>query len=106
MFLKNEDVAAAEMAPGLTRKTLGTGEKLMLCEVTFAPGGVAPEHSHPHEQVSYIVKGRLRFRVGDTEDVVGPGDSVYVASGVPHRVEALEEAVVVDAFSPPREDFR
>jgi quercetin dioxygenase-like cupin family protein len=53
-----------------------------------------------------VAQGKLRFWLGEEESIVTKGDSVYVAPDVPHRVEALEDAVVVDTFSPPREDFR
>ncbi len=61
--------------------------------------------SCPHEQIAVMVSGKLRLAVGDEETVMGPGDMVLIPSNTPHEAEALEDTVVMDIFSPPREDF-
>ena len=96
------------MAPGVRRRTLVSGRAMMQMIVEFAAGSAVPEHRHPHEQVSHVLSGRLRFTLhgagGETRDV-GPGESIYLVSDVPHAAEALEPAVVLDTFNPPREDL-
>ncbi len=106
MFYRNADAPPVEMLPGLVRRTLADGESLMLCEFTFEADVEIPTHSHPHEQVGYVVSGRIRLTVGGQSRELGPGDSYRAPSGVPHSALTLEPAVVVDTFSPPREDYR
>lgn len=95
-----------EMLPGVVRRTLTDGERLMLIEVTFDEGAVVPEHTHPHEQTGYLVRGRFRFELGNEVREIGPGDCWLVPSNVPHKVTALEPSLCLDIFSPPREDYR
>jgi quercetin dioxygenase-like cupin family protein len=105
VFFRGYDQALTPMFPGASRKMLARGGSLMVMRVNFAPGAAAPLHSHPHEQVSYIVSGRFEFTVGEETREVGEGDSVYIASGVSHGVKALAHAVIVDVFTPQREDL-
>jgi quercetin dioxygenase-like cupin family protein len=69
-------------------------------------GAVVPWHTHPHEQIGYLVRGRLRFQIGDEEQELSEGDSWLVPSNVPHFVTALEDSIAIDIFSPPREEYR
>ena len=94
-----------DMVNGVRRRTLVSGAAMMQMRVEFEPGSRLPEHSHPHEQVTHVLEGALRFTLGgETRDVRG-GESIYLASGVPHGAEALARTAVVDTFSPPREDL-
>lgn len=93
------------MIEGIRRRTLVSGERMMQMLATLSAGSQLPEHSHPHEQILYVVHGRLRLIVAGEPHDLGPGESFYLASGVPHAVEALEETLAVDTFSPPREDL-
>jgi quercetin dioxygenase-like cupin family protein len=105
MFRANADAAAVEMFPGVVRRTLNSGDRSTLIEVELATGAVVPAHTHPHEQIGYVSKGRVRFMIGDeTQDLV-PGDSYLIAGGVSHEVTALEDAVCIDVFSPVREEY-
>ena len=82
------------------------GERMMLSVVTFEPGSVVLDHSHPHEQMGMMVSGRLEFTVGDMTRVLGPGDIWRIPGGVVHRVRALDgPAVALDVFHPIREDY-
>lgn len=96
-----------EMTPGVRRRTLTSGEALMQMVVTFTGGTRLPEHSHPHEQVAFVSAGSMRFTLhgGREERVVRAGESIHLAPHVPHGAEALEDATVIDTFSPPREDL-
>ena len=82
---------------------VGTNEMLVRWE--FDKGAVAARHSHPHEQIVVMVHGRLKITVGQEETTMGPDDIVVIPPNVPHEAEALEDTVVIDIFSPPREDF-
>jgi len=105
MLVRHDDVSPYLMFPGVTRRIMNSGERLMVVELYFDRNAVVPEHTHPHEQGGYMVKGRMRFVIGDQERVMEAGDSWLVPSGVPHTVTALEDCVALDVFCPPREDF-
>mgnify|MGYP000933821257 CR=1 FL=1 len=106
MFVDNKSVKACVCGEGQTRKILGAGGSLMMVEVTFAKGAVGTVHSHPHEQVSYVVRGSFEFNLDGDKRTIMAGDSVYVPSNVKHGVMAFEEgSVIVDVFTPQREDF-
>lgn len=82
------------------------GEKLMICRLTFAPGTVITAHDHVHEQMTIVEKGRVRFVLGSGEKVFGPGDVLLLPSGFRHGATMLdEEVVLIDIFSPIREEF-
>lgn len=95
-----------EMVPGLMRRTLVAGKSMMVCECNFDSGVQAPTHSHLHEQAGYVVSDKIRIIIdGDSFDL-GPGDSYSALSNVPHSALTFEPSVVIDVFSPPREDYR
>lgn len=96
----------AQMFEGVRRRVLVSGAAVMLVEVEFAEAGNAvPTHQHIHEQVSYLVRGEMRFVVDGQERTVKTGETILLPSNVPHSATALTPCVVIDAFSPPREDF-
>lgn len=103
-YIKWSEVPQVDMAPGIRRRVL-SGDNMMSVEVTLDKGAVVPEHSHPHEQISHVIAGKLEFVVGGHKKVVAPGEAVLIPSNVRHVVTTLEDSVVVDVFSPPREDF-
>ena len=102
--LRWDDEPLERLTDGIGRRMLN-GEALTLAQITLAAGAVVPEHDHPNEQIATVVSGRLRFVVGGEERKVGPGESVLIPGGVPHRVEVLEDAVVLDVYAPRREDW-
>lgn len=80
-------------------------ETMTIARIHLRAGAVVPRHAHPHEQVANVLQGSLRFVVGDEEQVVSAGESVIVPGGVPHEVEALDDSLVLDVFSPVRDDW-
>ena len=89
-------------------RRLVSGERAMLAQVCLKKGCIVPRHLHEHEQFAYVLEGALRFWIGENESetlVVRGGDVLHLPSNVPHKAEALEETVVVDVFSPPRQDW-
>jgi len=105
MFNRKDDTGYKLLAEGVRLKTLVHGEKTHLCEFRIAKGGRVPEHSHPHEQTGYLVSGRLKFIVGDESFEAGPGDSWCLPGDVAHAAEVLEDSVMVEVFSPLRQDY-
>lgn len=106
----NETATPVEMLPGVVRRTLTFGDRMSLHEVRLDKGAVVPSHTHPHEQTGYCASGRLTFVIegpdGREERELGAGDAWMVPGDVPHEVTALEACVVIDVFSPPREEYR
>ena len=90
---------------GVTRRVLAYGPELMCVENTFAEGAVGALHSHPHTQITYVVSGRFRFTIGDTTREGGPGDTRLKQDGVRHGCVCLEPGILLDIFTPMREDF-
>jgi quercetin dioxygenase-like cupin family protein len=110
VFADIAKVTGAEVCPsvpeqGLTRRVGAHNEKLFLVEHRMENGWVGAAHSHPHEQVVYVVSGRLRVAGGGRTFDVGPGDSFVVRGGVEHQASALEPSVVIDVFTPARLDY-
>lgn len=93
-------------APGARRRVLADGDKLMLVQVELDEGAVVAQHNHPHEQVTYVVKGRVEFTLAGKTSVLESGQSIHMPSNEPHSVVTMEASVLLDSFSPPREDFR
>ena len=83
------------------------GEHLQLLWVKFEPGGNYPIHSHPHEQISVMLQGRMRLTVGDEVGEIGPGDMWYAPANVPHGGELLggDPVVFVDIYAPPSDSI-
>ncbi|MCK4336709.1 MAG: cupin domain-containing protein [Candidatus Aminicenantes bacterium] len=105
MIVKDSSVERESLGGGVSRKILARGGKLMTVKVYFKKGGIGAVHTHPHEQISYILKGSFEFELDSKKQIVKAGDTIYMPSNIPHGVVALEEAIIVDVFSPQREDF-
>lgn len=105
MFVDGSLAVAVTCEPGVKRKVLAWNDDLMMCEISFQMGAVGNIHAHPHTQVSYVGLGSLRFRVGSETKLVRQGDSILIPPNTLHGVEALEDALLVDVFSPARQDF-
>lgn len=104
-FFYDESTDWEVVWPGIERKIIGYDERLMMVQVRFGEGTQAPPHQHPHSQTSWIVSGKFEVFVGEDKQVLKSGDGFYVSPGVTHSVIALEAGILVDAFSPHREDF-
>jgi quercetin dioxygenase-like cupin family protein len=90
---------------GLSRQVLAYTEKLMLVRHTMEKGWVGARHSHPHEQLVYILSGHIRFESGGDFFDARTGDSFVIPGGAEHQASALEESEVLDVFTPFREDY-
>jgi quercetin dioxygenase-like cupin family protein len=106
--VKRSELTPEVIAPGRTRYLAYT-ERLMMVVIDFQDGPASvpdPPHSHPHEQVSYVVSGEINFFLNNERTRLGPGDLFTVPPNVPHSIQLLSEHVrLVDTFSPIRQDF-
>ena len=78
---------------------------MMTVQFTFEEGAVGMPHTHVHEQVGYVLQGRFELTLGDEKTTIEAGDTYYVPSNTVHGVIALEDGVLLDVFTPQREDF-
>ena len=98
------DLPPEHISDLITRRTLA-GAQGMLVWWDIKAGGHAAAHSHPHEQIVWMISGKMDFRIGDERRVMGPGDIAVIPGVVEHEGLFPEDTVVVDVFAPPREDF-
>lgn len=93
------------MVPGIRRRTLASSAQMMQMLVQLDAGARLPEHSHPHEQLTYVLSGRLSFRLDGVAHDLAAGAVLLIPGGVPHGVDVIEDTLVLDTFCPPREDL-
>ena len=91
--------------PGLWRRVLAANEKLMLVEHRMNGGWVGKAHSHPHDQLVYVISGKLHMKAAGQSFELNAGDNFVVRGGVEHQASAVEPSHVLDVFTPWREDY-
>ena len=98
-------IPAERIAHGIERQMIW-GDHLMVCRLRIAPRVVTAVHAHPHEQITLVERGRLRFTVGGTDRLSSAGDILHFPAHCEHGATMLdEEVVLIDIFSPVRSDF-
>ena len=94
-----------DAGPGIQRQIMAYDGHLMMVKVKFEKGAVGKPHAHYHSQATYVASGRFILTIGESWRELGPGDGYYVEPDEWHGCECLEEGVLIDTFSPMREDF-
>lgn len=98
-------IPVEQTAPGIERQMV-VGQNVMLCRFRFQPFVVTAEHSHPHEQMTLVVQGKVKFTVSGEEHILSAGDVLHFPPHNRHGATMLdEEVILIDIFSPVREDF-
>lgn len=105
-FVTPKDAHQIEMLPGIHRRTMGTTDEAMLCEFFLQRESLVPPHSHKNDQVGYVVYGQVEMTVGDVVMLLNPGDSYAIPGGIVHSARAVVDSLIIDCFSPPRDDYR
>ncbi len=90
---------------GVNRKILGYDKNIMMVKVDFQKGAIGYLHKHPHTQVSYVASGKFEIQIGVEKKVLSEGDCYFIPSNIEHGAVNLEPGVLIDVFSPMREDF-
>lgn len=90
---------------GLTRQLCGYDDSILMAKVEFDVGAVGDIHSHPHSQVTYVQSGEFDVHIDGVETRLGPGDSFYIAPNLDHGAVCRKAGVLIDVFSPVRDDF-
>jgi unsaturated pyranuronate lyase len=103
-YIPWKSIPLEDLNPLLQRQFV-VGQEIMLARVLLKKGCIVPEHSHPNEQLTYILEGALKFWIDGREIVVYAGETLCIPSNMPHKAEALEDTVDLDVFAPPRADW-
>lgn len=90
---------------GVIKLSPFAGEKLMFLRAVLPKGSIASKHTHPHEQMTYVASGKVVVRMEDDEFILSEGWIVNFPSNCEHEVEALEDTILLDMFTPLREDL-
>lgn len=104
-FQINSEIPWQDLGGGIQRQLFGYNETVMMVKVKFEKGAIGEIHSHPHTQVSYVESGSFEMTIGDEKKIIKTGDGVYVHPNIMHGTVCLEPGILVDVFSPHREDF-
>lgn len=105
IFQIENEVEWENAAPGITRQIYGYDDKIMLVKAKFEKGAVGSLHEHHHSQVTYVDSGAFEMTIGDEKKIIRKGDGFYVPPHVMHGTVCLEPGMLIDVFSPLREDF-
>jgi quercetin dioxygenase-like cupin family protein len=104
-YVAGQQARESHPEPGLVRRFGAVNEKMTLVEHRMDKGWAGAAHSHPHDQVVFVISGHVRFAASGETFELHPGDSLLVRGGVEHQAWALESSYVIDVFTPCREDY-
>lgn len=104
-FLLDDEIEWEVVGEGVKRKIMGYDDKIMLVKVNFDEGGVGPMHEHYHSQVTYVESGEFELTIGENTKIVRGGDAFYIPPHVLHGAVCKSPGILIDVFSPIREDF-
>lgn len=105
LFTDDASLPWETVAEGVTRKIMTYDANLMLVKVQFKTGGIGAVHQHYHTQISYVVSGEFDITIADETRILRTGDTYYLPPNVPHGAVCLQAGLLVDVFTPLREDF-
>jgi quercetin dioxygenase-like cupin family protein len=105
IFIENKDLPWEELGQGVRRKIMAHDEKLMLVKVEFEKGAIGALHHHPHIQITHVESGQFEVDVEGEKKILSAGDAFYIPSNEVHGVICLQAGVLIDVFSPRRDDF-
>ena len=104
-FQDQHELAWEAIDNGIQRQVFGYSETLMMVKVKFEKGAIGAMHAHPHVQCSYVASGSFELTIGGEKKRLNEGDGYFVPANVMHGCVCIEAGMLVDAFSPLREDF-
>lgn len=105
VFIADDDIAWEEVDTGVKRKIMAYDDNLMVVKVAFNTGGVGSVHQHYHTQITHVESGVFEIEINGEKQQLKSGDCFYIPSNVPHGAVCLKAGVLIDTFSPMREDF-
>lgn len=104
-FVSAKGIEVEELGGGIKRQILGYGPEIMVVRVWFEEGSVGDVHSHRHSQSTYVESGKFEVFVDGEKRLLEAGDGFYIAPHLDHGAVCIEAGVLIDTFSPLREDF-
>lgn len=104
-FLLGDEIPWEVVGEGVKRKIMAYDDTIMLVNVHFDEGGIGPMHEHYHAQVTYVVSGEFELTIGGETKMMKGGDAFYIPPHVLHGAICKKSGVLIDVFSPIREDF-
>lgn len=104
-FIITKEMEWEKLGGGVSRKFLGYDNQIMMVQVKFETGALGAPHQHFHTQATYCVSGKFEFEIDGIKQIVSAGDGVYIQPNLVHSAVCLEEGMLIDTFSPVREDF-
>ncbi|HUT66340.1 MAG TPA: cupin domain-containing protein [Spirochaetota bacterium] len=105
MVKKRNSEGIVSMGEGLQRQTLVHGERTHLVKFMLGKGSIVPLHNHLHEQTGHLLSGSMRLTIDGKKYDLEEGDSWCVGGDIPHEAEVMEDTVIIEVFSPVREDY-
>ena len=105
VFQNHEEMTWQPAGQGVERQIMGYDGQLMMVKVKFQTGAIGTAHKHYHSQSTYVASGIFEVTIGEQKRTLWAGDGYYVEPDVIHGCVCLEEGVLIDTFSPMREDF-
>ena len=104
-FIITKEMEWEKLGGGVSRKFLGYDNQIMMVQVKFETGSLGAPHQHFHTQATYCVSGKFEFEIDGIKQIIEAGDGVYIQPNLLHSAVCLEEGMLIDSFSPVREDF-
>ncbi|HDT0721634.1 TPA: cupin domain-containing protein [Proteus mirabilis] len=104
-FFIDKDIEIEQVEPGITRKILSRSKEMMIVKVFFDKDIQGKKHHHPHQQMVYVLSGSFEYCIENESKILHQGDSVYISSDKYHYCKSLSQGVLLDIFTPSREDF-
>ena len=105
VFIENREIPWEEVDKGMKRKIMAYDDKLMVVRVAFDKGGIGTVHQHYHSQITNVESGIFEVEINGEKKILTAGDAFYIPPNVMHGAVCLEAGVLIDVFSPMREDF-
>ena len=105
VFIEDENISWEQVDQGVKRKIMAFDEKLMMVKVKFDKGGVGILHKHVHSQITLVESGVFEVEISGVKKIMKTGDAYYIPSNAIHGAVCMEEGLLIDVFSPMREDF-
>jgi len=104
-YFMGDELELQDLGDGIKRKIVSYNDNLMVVEVHFEEGAIGVLHSHPHEQCTYIISGEFEFNVNGDKKLLKAGDSTYKEPNIEHGAVCKKAGVLLDIFTPQRDDF-
>lgn len=105
VFIENREIPWEVVGEGVRRKIMAYDERLMVVKVEFQKGGIGTVHQHPHSQITHVESGIFEVEIGGEKKMLSTGDAFYIPPNVLHGAVCMADGVLIDVFSPMREDF-